>query len=209
MILKKGKLISAAVISGLLCMGLSGCGASEFDAAGYVNSVLDANYHDEYAQYAEFRQITEEEAEEELNLLVDTQLLSQAASAGILSDDGVEKYKDQVDQIDKLSKYEVKGAEKQEDDNFIVTIEVEPSDVYQTVEANLTAVAEEKIAEGVDMADQTAYEEMVLEGIQRSIDGNTYGEPATIEVAVTADSSGAYGISDEDMQKIADAMFPE
>ena len=39
-------LLAAGLISG-------GCGKAEpFDASGYVESVLDANYHGEYEEYA-------------------------------------------------------------------------------------------------------------------------------------------------------------
>ena len=45
----------------LLAAGLmsGGCGKAEpFDASGYVESVLDANYHGEYEEYAGYRDIS-------------------------------------------------------------------------------------------------------------------------------------------------------
>ena len=48
----------------------------------------------------------------------------------------------------------------------------------------------------------------VCSSMQKSIDGNTYGDTTTIEIAVTKDSDGQYGISDSDMEKISTALFP-
>ena len=51
--------------------------------------------------------------------------------------------------IDNLTKYEVKAKPRKiKDGNFTVTIEVTPSDVYQTLEDNSTAVAQEMMDQG-------------------------------------------------------------
>ena len=36
-----------------------------------------------------------------------------------------------------------------------------------------------------------------------------YGDTTTIEIAVTKDSDGQYGISDSDMEKISTALFQD
>ena len=42
------KRLLAAALAAIACLGLAACG-KDFDAAGYTKSVLDANYHGEYA----------------------------------------------------------------------------------------------------------------------------------------------------------------
>ena len=120
-----------------------------------------------------------------------------------------QEYKDMLVKIDNLAKYEVKEAKEDKDGNFTVTIEVTPSDVYQTLEDNSTAVAQEMMDQGQDVsqADASMFQDLLIQSMQKSIDGNTYGD-TTIEIAVTKDSDGQYGISDSDMEKISTALFP-
>ena len=121
-----------------------------------------------------------------------------------------QEYKDMLVKIDNLAKYEVKEAKEDKDGNFTVTIEVTPSDVYQTLEDNSTAVAQEMMDQGQDVsqADASMFQDLLIQSMQKSIDGNTYGDTTTIEIAVTKDSDGQYGISDSDMEKISTALFP-
>ena len=48
------KRVLALGMAVLMCMGLTACG-KDFDAAGYAKSVLAANYHAQYHNYAEYR----------------------------------------------------------------------------------------------------------------------------------------------------------
>ena len=50
---------------------------------------------------------------------------------------------------------------------------------------------------------------VLTESMRRAIDGVSYAEEETVEITVAQDASGAYGISDADMQKIADTMMPQ
>ena len=45
--------------------------------------------------------------------------------------------------------------------------------------------------------------------IRENICLKKYGPEETVEITVAQDASGAYGISDADMQKIADTMMPQ
>lgn len=203
------KRMITVLLTTMLCLGLAACSGEEFDAAGYVKSALDANYHKEYTEYAKFRQISEEEAEKEIVDEIEMQLELEIASIGGITEDGKESYKQLSSEIDKLAKYEVTGAEKQEDGSYLVTISVEPSNVFQTMEQNMTDVATEMIEQGATLESDEEFTEYVLEGIQRCIDQNAYAEAQTITVTVSQDESGSYGISEDDMQLLQDTMFPE
>lgn len=198
-----------ALLAAVLCLGLVACSGEDFDAAGYVKSVLDANYHKEYKGYATFRQLSEEEAEKEIVDSINLQLELEIATVGGITEDGKERYKELSAEIDKLAKYEVTEAKKRDDGSYIVTVSVEPSNVFQIMEQVLTDVANEMMGQGATLESDEEFTEYLLEGMRRCIDQNAYGEAQTVEVAVSADDSGAYGISEEDMQLLQDTMFPE
>ena len=198
-----------ALLAAVLCLGLVACPGEDFDAAGYVKSVLDTNYHKEYKGYATFRQLSEEEAEKEIVDSINLQLELDLAAVGGITEEGKESYKELSAEIDKLAKYEVTEAKKQDDGSYIVTVSVEPSNVFQIMEQVLTDVANEMMGQGATLESDEKFTEYLLEGMRRCIDQNAYGEAQTVEVAVSADDSGAYGISEEDMQLLQDTMFPE
>ena len=112
------------------------------------------------------------------------------------------------EEMEKLMHYEVGEAREQEDGSFVVPVTVEPADVYQTLEQHSYDVTLEMMERGEDPDAPEGFTEILAESMQRAMDGITYGEPVEVEIRVSQDGRGAYGISDEDMQKIADAMMP-
>jgi hypothetical protein len=58
-------------------------------------------------------------------------------------------------------------------------------------------------------SDPAVFTDILVESIQKSIDGNTYGDATTVEVNVTKDDNGAYGLEESEVQKLADALFPQ
>ena len=170
-------------------------------------------YKRQYDEYAKARGISEKDAKAEIEDTLDEQVdteLSGLEALGDFTEEEKQEYKDMLVKIDNLAKYEVKEAKEDKDGNFTVTIEVTPSDVYQTLEDNSTAVAQEMMDQGQDVsqADASMFQDLLIQSMQKSIDGNTYGDTTTIEIAVTKDSDGQYGISDSDMEKISTALFP-
>lgn len=198
----------AAALAVVMCLGLAACG-KDFDAAGYTKSVLDANYHGEYKEYAKFRDISEKEAEKEVEDNRVDLVESELAEIGEVSDEIKSTYLEKTKEIEKLAKYEVKEAKKQDDDSFIVTVEVTPSEVYMILETQAEEVAQEMFDAGDDpSADVDTFVELLFESIDRAIENNTYGEATTIEVKVTPDKDGAYGLADSEMEKLEEALFP-
>ena len=196
--MKNMKRWMAAALAVMLCLSLAACKGKDFDAKGYVKSVLDAHYHGEYKDYAKYLDISEEEAKADLDKDVDQQRYHDAAA----HHEGHVK-------VEKLAKYEVKDAKKQDNGNYVVTVEVEPSNIYQTLEQNSTSVTEEKVNQGLMPSDPAVFTDILVESIQKSIDGNTYGDATTVEVNVTKDDNGAYGLEESEVQKLADALFPQ
>lgn len=210
----KMKKVLALMLGFIFVISATACGgATKFDAEAYVRGVLDANYKQKYDEYAKTRGISEKDAKAEIEDTLDEQVdteLSGLEDLGTFTEEEKQEYKDMLVKIDNLAKYEVKEAKEDKDGNFTVTIEVTPSDVYQTLEDNSTAVAQEMMDQGQDVsqADASMFQDLLIQSMQKSIDGNTYGDTTTIEIAVTKDSDGQYGISDSDMEKISTALFP-
>ena len=210
----KMKKVLALMLPFIFVISATACGgATKFDAEAYVRGVMDANYQQKYDEYAKARGISEKDAKAEIEDTLDEQVdteLSGLEALGDFTEEEKQEYKDMLVKIDNLAKYEVKEAKEDKDGNFTVTIEVTPSDVYQTLEDNSTAVAQEMMDQGQDVsqADASMFQDLLIQSMQKSIDGNTYGDTTTIEIAVTKDSDGQYGISDSDMEKISTALFP-
>lgn len=206
------KSISALLTTVLLLSGLTACGTSEFDATGYTKSVLDANFHHEYTDYAKYREITEAEAikelEKSLNDHVDAEL-SSLDSMGSFSAEEKEEYKTIFKKVQELASYEVQDASKEKNGNFTVTIQITPSNVYQTLEENITTTAQEMAKQEIDLTESSNFHTLLIDSMQASIDENVYGKSVSIKIQVKKDSNGTYGISDSDMQKINDTLFPE
>lgn len=197
-----------AVLAVVMCLGLAACG-KDFDAAGYTKSVLDANYMGEYEDYAKFRNLSKEDAQKEIEDNRDMLAERELSTLGLSGDEAKTKYLESVRTIETLAKYKVKGAEKQDDDSFIVTIEIEPATAYQTLEQRSEEVAQEMMDEGKDISDPEILIELLVESVNRAASDNTYGEATTIEVKVTPDKDNAYGISDSEMEKLEAALFPQ
>lgn len=205
---RAGKMWAGAV---LLAAGLLLCGCQKgesFDAAGYVESVLDANYQGKYEEYAAFLEVSTEDAAADLEKNLDEQIRTQLEGMDEITEEGREIYKDKLKEMEKLMHYEVGEAREQEDGSFVVPVTVEPADVYQTLEQHSYDVTLEMMERGEDPDAPEGFTEILAESMQRAMDGITYGEPVEVEIRVSQDGRGAYGISDEDMQKIADAMMP-
>ncbi|XCP86942.1 hypothetical protein ABXS75_09175 [Roseburia hominis] len=187
-------------------LGVSACGATKFDAQGYTKSCLDAVYKEEYKEYADFLKISEEEAKKQMDDDFMESINQELVGVTGLSDEMKNKYADIERQIRTMAKYEVKEA-KESDNGFTVTVEVEPSDIYQTLEAS----AEEALSEAdesVDLTQGDVLAQLLIDSVQKSIDKNTYGEKTTVELEVTKEDN-VYTLKDAEMVKIQEALFPE
>ena len=71
------KTLLAGVLGAMLVCTLTACGS--FDASGYVKATLDSNIHGEFEEYAEFVDISLEEAEQDYNANLDSSIQSMAS----------------------------------------------------------------------------------------------------------------------------------
>ena len=175
----------------MLCVGFSACSKqSDFDAKSYVKSSLDAEYHREYTDYANLMEISED------------------VSSDNITEEEIAAYTEKMAEVKKVAKYKVQDEKKDEDENYTVSVKVEPSDVFQTLQQSSAEVSKEKIAQGMKETDPGVFASVLTESVQKSIDKNSYGAPVTVTVKVEKNHSGTYELSETERSKLETAMFP-
>ena len=188
---------------------LSACSKQpDFDAKSYVQSSLDAYYHGDYKDYANLLEISEKDAKKEIEEDFNESIQQQFASSDNITDEEIAAYTEKMAEVKKLAKYNVQVEKKDEDGNYTVSVKVEPSNVFQTLQQSSAEVSKEKIAQGMKETDPGVFASVLTESVQKSIDKNSYGEPVTVTVKVEKNHSGTYELSETERSKLETAMFP-
>ena len=193
----------------MLSIGISACSKQpDFDAKSYVQSSLDAYYHGEYKDYANMLEISEKDAKKEIEEDFNESIQQQFDDSDNITDKGIADYAKKLVEVKKLAKYKVQDEKKDEDGVYTVSVQVEPSNVFQTLQQSSTEVSNEKIKQGLDGNDPEVFAAVLTESVQKSLEKNSYGKTVTVKVSVEKDNSGKYGLSDTEMSKLETAMFP-
>ena len=193
----------------MLSIGISACSKQpDFDAKSYVQSSLDAYYHGEYKDYANLLELSEKDAKKEIEEDFNESIQQQFNDSDNITDKGIADYAEKLTEVKKLAKYKVQDEKKDEDGNYTVSVKVEPSDVFQTLQQSSAEVSKEKIAQGMKETDPGVFASVLTESVQKSIDKNSYGAPVTVTVKVEKNHSGTYELSETERSKLETAMFP-
>ena len=188
---------------------LSACSKQpDFDSKSYVQSSLDAYYHGDYKDYANLLEISEKDAKKEIEEDFNESIQQQFASSDNITDEEIAAYTEKMAEVKKLAKYKVQDEKKDEDGNYTVSVKVEPSDVFQTLQQSSAEVSKEKIAQGMKETDPGVFASVLTESVQKSIDKNSYGTPVTVTVKVEKNHSETYELSETERSKLETAMFP-
>ena len=188
---------------------LSACSKQpDFDAKSYVQSSLDAYYHGEYKDYANLLELSEKDAKKEIEEDFNESIQKQFDDSDNITDKGIADYAKKLVEVKKLAKYKVQDEKKDEDGNYTVSVKVEPSDVFQTLQQSSAEVSKEKIAQGMKETDSGVFASVLTESVQKSIDKNSYGAPVTVTVKVEKNHSGTYELSETERSKLETVMFP-
>ena len=205
--MKRYKKIIILAVGNLLV--LSACSKQpDFDAKPYVQSSLDAYYHGDYKDYANLLEISEKDAKKEIEEDFNESIQQQFDDSDNITDKGIADYAKKLVEVKKLAKYKVQDEKKDEDGNYTVSVKVEPSDVFQTLQQSSAEVSKEKIAQGMKEKDPGVFASVLTESVQKSIDKNSYGDPVTVTVKVEKNHSGTYELSETERSKLETAMFP-
>jgi len=205
--MKRYKKIIILAVGNLLV--LSACSRQlDFDAKSYVQSSLDAYYHGDYKDYANLLEISEKDAKKEIEEDFNESIQQQFDDSDNITDKGIADYAKKLVEVKKLAKYKVQDEKKDEDGNYTVSVKVEPSDVFQTLQQSSAEVSKEKIVQGMKETDPGVFASVLTESVQKSIDKNSYGDPVTVTVKVEKNHSGTYELSETERSKLETAMFP-
>lgn len=118
---------------------LSACSKQpDFDAKSYVQSSLDAYYHGEYKNYANLLEISEKDAKKEIEEDFNESIQQQFDDSDNITDKGIADYAKKLVEVKKLAKYKVQNEKKDEDGVYTVSVQVEPSNVFQTLQQSFT-----------------------------------------------------------------------
>ena len=192
----------------MLSIGISACSKQpDFDAKSYVQSSLDAYYHGEYKDYTNLLELSEKDAKKEIEEDFNESIQKQFDDSDNITDKGIADYTEKLTEVKKLAKYKVQDV-KEEDGVYTVSVQVEPSNVFQTLQQSSTEVSNEKIKQGLDGNDPEVFAAVLTESVQKSLEKNRYGKAVTVKVSVEKDNSGKYGLLDTEMNKLEAAMFP-
>ena len=193
----------------LIIISLTACSSpKDFNAKSYVQSSLDAEYHREYTDYANLLEISEKGAKKEIEEDFNESIQQQFDDSDNITDEEIAAYTEKMAEVKKLAKYKVQDEKKDEDGNYTVSVKVEPSDVFQTLQQSSAEVSKEKIAQGMKETDPGVFASVLTESVQKSIDKNSYGAPVTVTVKVEKNHSGTYELSETERSKLETAMFP-
>ena len=127
----KKKKRASIVIESLLIVLLCSCSKQpDFDAKSYVQSSLDAYYHGDYKDYANLLKISEKDAKKEIEEDFNESIQQQFDDSDNITDKGIADYAKKLAEVKKLAKYKVQDV-KEEDGVYTVSVQVEPSNVFQ------------------------------------------------------------------------------
>lgn len=169
---------------------------------------LYAEYHREYADYANLMEISEEDVKKQVEEDFNESICQQFTSSDNITEEEIAAYTEKMAEVKKLAKYKVQDEKKDEDGNYTVSVKVEPSDVFQTLQQSSAEVSKEKIAQGMKETDPGVFASILTESVQKSIDENSYGDPVTVTVKMEKNHSGTYELSETERSKLETAMFP-
>lgn len=211
--MKKRLLTLFMAMTMVVCMTACGSG---FDAKGYVEGYLDANFKGEFDAYAKLCGEDASEVEETYNKTLDDGL--NALFTGItISDDSMSQLKDAFINVYKKAKYTVNEAEK-DGDKYKVSVKVEPLYLGLTTE-NMTELSEKAAKQySKENKDATSYDtdklyeiyaQLVIEYLNDKAENPTYGEESTVEVVVYKNDDKQYTLSTSDQTALTTALFTQ
>lgn len=198
------KKLAAAVLAGAMVLSMAACGTEDFDATGYVQGVLDAQFHGEYAAHAEDVGESEEDIKNEIdanNLEIAEQALSMSGISA--TDEELQEYIALIEEGYKKIDYEVQEAVKDDNDNFTVDVTVTPVGLLDSLEEIFTQKLQEAVNNGID---ESGYMSVFNESVKESIDQAQTYDPQTVTLNVTwtedDDGNHVYAVNESDMNTL-------
>ena len=208
---KRGVL--AAMLTGVMLV-LCGCGGMTTDEAkDYVKSALDAGYKAEFKEYAEITDSTEKEAQKEYETNLDNSMKEAGFDETGVSDELKANYRKLFEKMLKSANYKVGEVKEAGDDEFKVSVEVQPFTAFSTVSEELDNWVTDTYSNIEYVPSDEELNEAIMKKMYELMDEKmnnpTYGDKTTVTVNVKVDKDGAYYIPQKDLTAVDDALFPE
>lgn len=208
---KRGVL--AAMLTGVMLV-LCGCGGMTTDEAkDYVKSALDAGYKAEFKEDAEITDSTEKEAKKEYETNLDNSMKEAGFDETGVSDELKANYRKLFEKMLKSANYKVGEVKEAGDDEFKVSVEVQPFTAFSTVSEELDNWVTDTYSNIEYVPSDEELNEAIMKKMYELMDEKmnnpTYGDKTTVTVNVKVDKDGAYYIPQKDLTAVDDALFPE
>lgn len=201
-----------ALLLVLVMVLLSGCAnMTKEDAKAYTKATLDARYKGEYKKYMELTKASEKEAKK-----LHTGDMDAMFEGGDfnLPEEMKENYRNLYLDMSKQANYKVGEAKEAKDDAFKVDVTVKPFTGFKGIQEEVAAVVQEEVLG--DLSNIPSEDEISALLFQKMYDfmaekvaAPEYGEEKVVSVNLKPDKDGVYTISEDDMQKLGDALFPD
>ena len=201
----------------LLALLCSGC--DKFDASGYVKAVMDNFYLDDSAAYVEIVGTTAEEAHQvyQDGLTAEAQIFCTYMSIDpeMVKPQTAERILALYGEIYRHAKYEVEPAKK-EGGGYTVPVRIYPIDLFDQSLDDLNDYVE-RFHTAIENGDHigkstsylsTAYQNEILAVLEKHLEtiGNLT-EPVELTIRIEKDGADAWGMSDEDLQRIDEQII--
>ena len=205
--------VLALVLAGVMLL-LCGCGGmTTDDAMDYVQSALDCGYKAEVEKYAEITETTEKEAKKEYETNLDNSMKEAGFDETGVSDELKANYRKLFEKMLKSANYKVGEVKEAGDDEFKVSVEVQPFTAFSTVSEELDNWVTDTYSNIEYVPSDEELNEAIMKKMYELMDEKmnnpTYGDKTTVTVNVKVDKDGAYYIPQKDLTAVDDALFPE
>ena len=205
--------VLALVLAGVMLL-LCGCGGmTTDDAKDYVQSALDCGYKAEVKKYAEITETTEKEAKKEYETNLDNSMKEAGFDETGVSDELKANYRKLFEKMLKSANYKVGEVKEAGDDEFKVSVEVQPFTAFSTVSEELDNWVTDTYSNIEYVPSDEELNEAIMKKMYELMDEKmnnpTYGDKTTVTVNVKVDKDGAYYIPQKDLTAVDDALFPE
>lgn len=204
--------ILAAVLTGVMLV-LCGCGGMTTDEAkNYVKSTLDAGYKAEFKEYAEVTDSTEKEAKKDYETNLDNIMAEAGFDDTGVSDELKANYRTLFEKMLKAANYKVGEVKESGDNEFTVSVDVQPFTAFSTVSDELNSWVTETYSNVEEVPSDEELNEAVMQKMYELMDAKMsnpeYGEKQTLTVNVKVNKDGAYYIPQDDLTAVDDVLFP-
>ncbi len=198
-------------LGSVLCLLLTACG-SKFDAAGYLQAMLDLSYKNSSEAYIEMGLGTAEDAAAVYESGIDSEM-SYFDESFTLSDEQEDDFRELFKELYQKADYTVGDAQKQEDGSYIVQVSYRKLLVFENAMA-LYYASIEALPEKWESMEETPTDEEMLsdmadalrDALQLGIENATYGDEETLTITIEL-IDNVYTPNSDDVTALELALF--